>query len=194
MELNSASSSVPQTPLPGPAGHLSLIGMPGAGKTTLGRALAAHFGRPFVDLDAEIAARAGQSIPGIFQQRGEPGFRRLEADVLRAVLAWPTPLVLATGGGTPCFHDGITVLNQHSITLWLDVPVPTLLARLPTPETARRPLLAQASEGLETRLRETLAARIQFYQQARLHCAPSACTVAALLPQLAAAGFPPPAV
>ena len=174
--------------------HLSIIGIPGAGKTTLGRALAAHFGLSFVDLDAEIEARAGQSIAGIFAQRGELDFRQFEAETLRHVLARPAPLVLATGGGTPCFHDGINVLNQHSITLWLDVPVPALLTRLPTPETARRPLLAQAPAGLEARLYETLAARMQFYQQAGLRCAADACTVAGVLPLLAAAGFPAPAV
>lgn len=174
--------------------HLSLIGMPGAGKTTLGRALAAHFGLPFVDLDAEIVARAGQSIPSIFEQRGEPDFRQLEAETLRAVLARPTPLVLATGGGTPCFYGGITALNQHSITLWLDVPIPTLLDRLQAAETARRPLLSQMPKGLGTRLLETLTARTQFYQQSQLRCADEACTMAALLPLLAGTGFPPPAV
>ena len=170
-----------------------LIGMPGAGKTTLGRALAAHYALPFLDLDAEIVVRAGQVIPAIFLEHGEAHFRQLEAEVLREISARPGPLVLATGGGTPCFYDNIKVLNSNGLTVWLDVPVPVLAARLAAgAEKASRPLLATAGPT-EKWLSETLSGRQQFYAQARLHCAGAAGTVAELAAQLAAAGFAPPA-
>ncbi|MBF9238436.1 shikimate kinase [Hymenobacter sp. BT683] len=168
---------------------LFLIGMPGSGKTTLGRELAAHFGVPFLDLDAEIVARAGQVISAIFLQHGEAHFRQLEADTLRDISAQPGPMVLATGGGTPCFHDNLTVLNATGVTLWLDVPVPVLTARLAVAaEKKSRPLLA-TSGPTEKWLRETLSTRTQFYQQAQLRCAADACNTEAVAAQLAAAGI-----
>jgi shikimate kinase len=171
---------------------LSLLGLPGAGKTTLGRQLATHYGRQFLDLDAAIVTAAGCSIPAIFAAEGEAGFRVREAAVLRQVLAAPgPPLVLATGGGTPCFHGNLAVLNAAGCTLWLDVPVPVLAARLAAAaETTSRPLLAPTG-ATEQWLRETLAARKQFYRQAHVRCQGAACTVAAVVAQLAAAGFAP---
>lgn len=176
---------------PGGSGHLSLVGLPGAGKTTLGRQLAAHFNRPFLDLDLAIEARTGRSVRAIFAEDGEVRFRALEAAVLREALAHGSPpLVLATGGGTPCFHDNMALLNHAGPTLWLDVPVAVLAARLPPAEVAKRPLLAAAG-GPETWLRETLAARSQFYARARLRCS-AACTLTAVVAQLAGAGFARP--
>ncbi len=170
---------------------LFLIGMPGAGKTTLGRDLAAHYGLPFLDLDAEIVTRAGQVIPAIFLEHGEARFRELEAEVLREVAARPEALVLATGGGTPCFHDNLTVLNASGFTLWLDVPVPVLASRLAAGhQKASRPLLATAGPT-EKWLAETLSGREQFYTQARLRCAGAAYAVAEVAGQLANAGFGP---
>ena len=172
--------------------HLYIIGMPGAGKTTLGQALAAHYALPFLDLDAEIVARAGQVIPAIFLEHGEAYFRQLEADVLRETAARPESLVLATGGGTPCFHENLTVLNDTGFTLWLDVPVPALATRLAAAnQKSSRPLLASAGPT-EKWLNETLSRRERFYAQARVHCAGAACTVAEVAAQLAAAGFAPP--
>ena len=170
---------------------LSLIGLPGSGKTTLGRQLAAHYGLPFLDLDAAIEARAGCGIPAIFAAAGEAGFRQQEAAALRDVLTQPGPLVLATGGGTPCFHGNMALLNRYSRTLWLDVPVPVLAARLQATAAGARPLLAAAG-NVEAWLHETLTARREFYKQAHLHYAEAACRVATVLPGLAAAGFPGP--
>ena len=166
--------------------------MPGSGKTTMGHALAAHYAVPFLDLDAEIVARAGQVIPAIFLEYGEMYFRQLEAEVLRAAAARPGPLVLATGGGTPCFHDNLTVLNNTGFTLWLDVPVAMLATRLAAGnQRASRPLLASAGPT-EKWLSETLSRREQFYMQANVHCTGPACAVAKVAAQLAADGFAMP--
>lgn len=170
---------------------LYLIGMPGAGKTTLGQALAAHYALPFFDLDAEIVARAGQVIPAIFLAHGEAHFRRLEAEVLREIAAHPGALVLATGGGTPCFHDNLPVLHATGLVLWLDVPAPVLAARLAAAaEQASRPLLA-TSGPTKKWLDETLAARTRFYSQAGVRCTPATEPVPAVAARLAAAGFIP---
>ena len=187
--MNHPSTGAPFPP--GGAGHLSLVGLPGAGKTTLGRQLAAHFNRPFIDLDLAIEARTGRAVRELFATDGETGFRAVEAAVLREVLGQlGPPLVLATGGGTPCFHENMALLNGAGPTLWLDVPVAVLAARLPPAEVAKRPLLAAAG-GAEAWLHETLTARMRFYAQARLRCA-AACTLPAVVAQLAAAGFARP--
>lgn len=172
---------------------LYLVGMPGSGKTTLGRALAAHYALPFLDLDAEIEARAGQVIPAIFLEHGEARFRELETETLHDLVARPGALVLATGGGTPYFHDNMTLLNATGVTLWLDVPVPVLKTRLAAAnEKNSRPLLASAGPT-EKWLVETLSARQRFYGRAKLRCEGAACSVELITAQLAAAGFAPPA-
>ncbi len=89
----------PTVPGPDPgAGTVVLVGLMGSGKTTVGRRLAALLGRPFVDADDAVQERAGASIAEVFADRGEDGFRRLEADVMAELLAG-APRVVAAGGG-----------------------------------------------------------------------------------------------
>lgn len=166
--------------------RLYLIGMPGAGKTTLGRALAVANELPFLDLDEEIVRREQRSVSEIFAQDGEEYFRQREADVLRAVVAERPRLVLATGGGTPCFHHNLETLLETGLTLYLAVPVPELLRRL-LAAAATRPLLATLPDAaaLEKRLHETLAARQGFYDRAPLRCTAPTCSVEAVQQMLA---------
>ncbi|SHJ39797.1 shikimate kinase [Hymenobacter daecheongensis DSM 21074] len=166
--------------------RLYLIGMPGAGKTTLGRALATALELPFFDLDEEIVRQEGRSVAEVFQTEGEVYFRCREAEVLRELVERQPRLVLATGGGTPCFHHNLELLLETGLTLYLAVPLPELVRRLHE-SAAARPLLAQLSDvaALEARLHETLAARQRFYDRAPLRCAAPTCTVEAVLHLLA---------
>jgi shikimate kinase len=156
--------------------HLYLIGLPASGKTTLGRQLAAYYGREFLDLDHRIVAEAGQRIPEIFASEGEEGFRRREAAALAAVASQPgRPLVVATGGGTPCFFNNLAVLHASGFVLWLDVPLRELQRRLARRnQAATRPLLAATATAatpqaaLADWLARTHEARAGFYSQARL--------------------------
>lgn len=95
-----------------------LIGMPGSGKSTVGRQLAAQLGKPFVDVDNEIAQQAGMSIPDIFADQGEAGFRQWESRVLEQ-LGKESGLVIATGGGCVTRKENYPLLHQNGRIFWL---------------------------------------------------------------------------
>lgn len=105
--------------------NLVLIGMPGAGKTTLGRMLAKRTGKPFLDLDEEIARRAGKSIPAIFAEAGEAAFRDMESAVIRELSA-VGGRVIATGGGAILRKENLLNLRQNGRIFFLDRPLETL--------------------------------------------------------------------
>ena len=117
---------------------LILIGMMGAGKTTVGRELARRRGMRFVDCDQEIVARTGVSIPTIFEIEGEAGFRRRESQVL-AELSLESDIVVATGGGIVLAPANRELLAQRGVVIYLDVPPPILWER--TRHDRNRPLL-----------------------------------------------------
>ena len=98
--------------------NLVLVGMPGSGKSTLGKILAAKTGRRFVDADAEIEKAAGMSIPDIFAQEGEDGFRKRETAVLEK-WGMEAGLVLATGGGCVTREENTPILRQNGAIFWI---------------------------------------------------------------------------
>lgn len=142
-----------------------LTGFMGSGKSYAGIRLAERLGLPFTDLDAEIERTAGKTINDVFAQDGESTFRKLEAKTLRATAQAPVGVV-ATGGGAPCFHDGMAWMNEHGTTVFLDPPLNVLLARLEEGR-AHRPLL-QTGAALETFVVEKLAVRRPVYEQAQI--------------------------
>ena len=141
-----------------------LAGFMGSGKTTVGTLLARQLAWRFVDLDARIEEAAGLTIPEIFERLGEPAFRRVEADQLRAALGRSQELnestVLALGGGTYAQAGAPEFLRSaHIPVVWLDSPVEILLSRCMT--MTGRPLFRD-----ETSFRALHAQRLPSYQQA----------------------------
>lgn len=117
--------------------NLYLVGMMGAGKTTIGRKLANRLGYHFFDTDALIEQSTGQKVNELFAKEGEAGFREIETQVL-AQISSHTNLVVATGGGIVTQQMNWSYLH-HGVVIWLDVPVPVLVSRLSGDTT--RPLL-----------------------------------------------------
>lgn len=144
-----------------------LIGMPGSGKTTLGKQVAEHLQIEFVDLDAEIEKQEQRSISEIFGEQGEEHFRTIESRLLREWAAATRSFVMATGGGAPCFHRGMEVINGQGISIYLSCPVPELIERVK--KNRERPLLLTSDEvELKRKLERMLAGRLACYNEAKV--------------------------
>ena len=141
-----------------------LIGMMGAGKTTVGRALAKKIGRKFIDLDHAIVDRCGVDIPTIFDIEGEEGFRRRETEVLQEVIL-QHDIVLATGGGAVLRPENRQLMKQYGRVFYLRVDVDELYRRVA--KDKNRPLLATPNP--KERLIELLAERSDIYEEAADH-------------------------
>lgn len=145
--------------------RILLIGYMGAGKTTLGRALADELGLQFIDLDLFIEERFRKTIREIFAERGEEEFRRIEQSMLHEVAEFED-VVISTGGGTPCFFDNIEYMNRQGTTVFLDVPVERLFIRLSIARS-KRPLIKEKNdEELRIFIEEQLQKRMPYYSKA----------------------------
>ena len=146
--------------------RIFLIGYMGAGKTTLGRALAAELGVEFIDLDCYIEERFRKTISQIFAEKGEEEFRNIERRMLHEVGEFEN-VIISTGGGTPCFFDNIEYMNAQGTTVYLDVPVERLHIRLSIAK-GKRPLIKDKNdEELMTFITEQLAKRAPHYSKAQ---------------------------
>ena len=146
-----------------------LIGYMGAGKTTVGKALAKQLGLQFYDLDWYIESRMHKTVPQIFAERGEEGFRDIEHRLLLEVCDFQN-IVIACGGGTPCYLDNMDVMNSHGVAVYLSVPIERLYSRLSRPRSkAKRPVIAsKTDEELMEFIADNLRQRDPFYSRANL--------------------------
>ena len=138
-----------------------LVGMMGAGKSSIGRRLAARLGIPFVDADTEIEAAAGMTIPEIFDAHGEPYFRAGEARVIARLLDGG-PQVLATGGGAFMNADTRAAIRARGVSFWLKADFDVLLRRIR--RRTDRPMLKTADP--EETLKRLMAERYPVYAEA----------------------------
>jgi shikimate kinase len=158
-------ATAPETALAAALGSRSivLIGMMGAGKSSVGRRLAARLGIPFVDADSEIEKAAGMTIPEIFSSQGEPYFRAGEARVIARLLEGG-PQVLATGGGAFMNPDTRAAIRRKGVSVWLRATLDVLNRRIKRRND--RPLLKTA-DPVET-LRRLIDERYPVYGEADL--------------------------
>lgn len=146
--------------------RIFLIGYMGAGKTTLGKAFARSMGLTFIDLDWYIEERFHKTVRQIFEERTEEGFRELEKRMLHEVADFED-VVIATGGGTPCFFDNVEYMNQKGETVFLDVSQEVLFRRLKVAKQ-QRPLLVQKNdEELKAFIADALGKRLPHYSKAK---------------------------
>ena len=170
-----------------------LVGMMGAGKTTIGRRLADALALPFHDADAEIEAAAGMSVSELFEKHGEESFRQGEAKVIARLLSG-APIVLATGGGAPTNAETRKLVADCAMSIWLRADVDTLVKRATRRPT--RPLLSKGDP--HATIARLLAERTPYYESATLtvdsqpgaHGKTVAAILAALHAHLAAEAAP----
>lgn len=140
-----------------------MVGMMGAGKTAVGRALAQKLGVAFLDSDAELEAAANRSVPEIFERDGEPFFRRKETQVISRLLK-EKRCILSTGGGAFLGAENRENISAGGVSVWLNADIDLLWSRVRHKDT--RPLLRTADP--KATLTGLYEARVPYYQQADL--------------------------
>jgi shikimate kinase len=144
-----------------PITRIALIGLSGAGKSSVGRELAAQLNWKLLDTDKLIEHNSGQRIPQIFAEQGEEQFREYETIALQQALAQP-PAIIATGAGMIMRPINRTLLHEHAFIVWLDAPTAVLVERL-RKHDEERPLLVQADPVV--RLEALRATRAPLYTE-----------------------------
>lgn len=152
-----------------------LIGFMGAGKSTIAVALSERTGIPAIDLDKAIEQKHGRTVRDLFRDEGEEWFRREEAEMLRS-LPSDGNLLVACGGGTPCFEGNMAWMNQHGETWYLRISVGELMRRLDPDQLSSRPVMKGVRpDEMKRVVEEMLIQRERFYLQAERVIAEENC-------------------
>jgi shikimate kinase len=146
--------------------RIFLVGFMGCGKSTMGRALAASLSMTFIDLDTYLEERYFKTIPQIFADEGEENFRLKERKVLEEVSAFDQ-VIVATGGGAPCFFDNMELMNSTGICIFLDVEIDSLVNRLIHAKTERPLIKGKSPEELRLFIEGMMQKRRPFYEKAK---------------------------
>lgn len=157
------TSADPVDTPPLPSKSIVLVGLMGAGKSSVGRRLAQRLDMHFVDADREIEDAAGCTISEFFERFGEAEFRRGEERVIQRIISGP-PVVLATGGGAFMSEETRSAISRNAISLWLKADIDVLFERVSRRQG--RPLLAQ--QDPKTVLEKLMKDRYPFYEKADL--------------------------
>ena len=144
-----------------------LVGYMGVGKTTIGKKVSSRLGLKFVDLDRVISSEVSMSIPQIVDSKGEEYFRLLERKALEKVSKMQNVLV-ATGGGAPCFFDNIKLINQSGVSVFLKLDEKSLVKRLNFNQNTRPLLKGKSPSELADFVKSHYASRLPFYSQCDL--------------------------
>ncbi|WP_299526021.1 shikimate kinase [Winogradskyella sp.] len=149
---------------------VALMGYMGSGKSTIGKALARLLNYKFLDLDSYISGKENATIPELFNKKGEIYFRKKETEYLNEVLNTKDNIILALGGGTPCYGNNLNVLldKDHVTLFYLKLSIPLLAERL-FKEKVHRPLIShlQSQDELLEFIGKHLFERTPFYNQAQ---------------------------
>ncbi len=148
--------------------QIFLVGFMGSGKSHTGRILAERLNLPFMDLDDWIEEKTGMSIAKIFESKGESYFRQLEAKSLRAI-GQQDKVIIACGGGTPCFHQNMKWMNQVGISIFLDCSPELLFQRLQKGRLHRPLLKGKSDQELQQFIAKKTAERLPHYAKAKIH-------------------------
>lgn len=146
--------------------RIIIIGYMGAGKTTVGKALAGQLNRQFYDLDWYIESRMRKTVKQLFDEQGEAGFRQIEYNMLHEVAEFDN-VILSCGGGTPCFFDNMDYLNRQGETVYLKATPEVLYGHLKMGKTVRPLLLNKTPEEVQVFIKQQLAEREPFYLKAK---------------------------
>jgi shikimate kinase len=143
-----------------------LVGFMGSGKTTIGKKLANYLKCDFIDLDKLIETKVGMSIVQYFELHGESAFRDLEREVLQKT-NFPENVIIATGGGAPCFGDNMSWMNENGLVAYLSLSPKALASRLENSKTDRPLIRNLKGDELEGFISAKLAEREPFYNQSK---------------------------
>ena len=145
-----------------------LLGYMGCGKSRIGVELSQRIEIAYVDLDSYIEEQENESIKSIFDRKGELYFRRIERQYLEQLLSQKDPIILALGGGTPCYYDSMDyIVKSHATSIYLKASISTLASRLAS-EKSERPLIShlESEDNLVEYIGKHLFERLSYYSKA----------------------------